>query len=84
MSVRGLVELSVIGCVDMFNVNGITPLATAGQTNIKIRVGKYIDAAQHERESPKDPQKQKMIVAGDSGGQPERNMLGSTIPYEDC
>jgi hypothetical protein len=28
----------------MFSVNGIAPLATAGQTNIKIRVGKYIDA----------------------------------------
>jgi hypothetical protein len=35
----------------MFSVNGIPPLATVGQTNIKIRVGKYIDAAKHERES---------------------------------
>jgi|KBSSwiStaDraftv2_1062776.scaffolds.fasta_scaffold258401_3 hypothetical protein len=48
----------------MFPVNGIPTLATVGQTNIKIRVGKYIDAAKHERESPKDPWK----VKDDSGG----------------
>ena len=51
MSFGGRVELSIIGCIDMFSINGIPPLATVGQTNIKIRVGKYIDAAQHERES---------------------------------
>lgn len=67
----------------MFSVNGIPPLATVGQINIKIRVGKYIDAAKHERESWNDPRKQKMIVAGDSGGQQERNVLGSRIPDED-
>ena len=47
----------------MFSVNGIVPLATVGQTNIKIRVGKYIDAAQSESESLTTLESAKMIVA---------------------
>ena len=44
-------EFSVIACVDIFFCSGTTPLATVGQSTIKIRLRKYIDAAQHESES---------------------------------
>jgi hypothetical protein len=46
----------------MFSGTCITPLAT----RIKIRLGRYMDEAET------------MIVAADSGGQPVRNVLGST------
>lgn len=72
------VEFEVIGCVDMFSSTGITPLETIGHTKIKIRLGRYIDAAKLESESDDDPKSAAMIVAADSGGQPARNMLGST------
>jgi hypothetical protein len=60
----------------MFSSTGITPLATIGQSSTKIRLGKYIDAAQLESESVR--RAETMIVAADSGGQPLRNVLGST------
>lgn len=52
----------IIDCVDMFPGTCITPLAT----RIKIRLGRYMDEAEA------------MIVAAHSGGQPVRNVLGST------
>ena len=52
----------IIECVDMFPGTCITPLAA----RIKIRLGRYMMKAQT------------MIVAADSGGQPVRNVLGST------
>jgi hypothetical protein len=57
-------EFAVIGCVDMFSGTGIAPLANVGQTTIKIRLGKYIDAAHHESESEMTLQSAK----DDSGG----------------
>ena len=62
----------------MFTGNGTAPLAIAGQTKIRIRLGRYIDAAQHESESLTTLQSRKMIVVADSGGQLRRTMLGST------
>ena len=52
----------IIECVDMFPGTCITPLAT----RIKIILGRYMVKAET------------MIVAADSGGQPVRNVLGST------
>ena len=66
----------IIVSVDMFSSTGITPLATIGQTRIKIRLGRCIDAAQLESESAR--RAKTMIVAADSGGQLMRNVLGST------
>jgi hypothetical protein len=62
----------------MFFSTGITPLEMIGQTRIKIRLGRYIDAAQLKASQTTIQKAQTMIVAADSGGQPARNMLGST------
>ena len=57
----------------MFSCNGTTPLATVGQSTIKIRFRKYINAAQHESGSLTTLESAKMIVAAYSGGQPQQN-----------
>ncbi len=50
----------------MFPGTGIAPLAIIGVSTSKIRLGKNIDAAQHESESQTTPPKrEKMIVAAD-------------------
>ena len=72
------IEFEVIGCVDMFSSIGITPLATIGQTRIKIRLGRCINAAQLKASQSTLEKAQTMIVAADSGGQPAWIMLGST------
>ena len=61
----------------MFSGCGAAPLEIVEQRAIKIRLGRYIDAAQHESESLTTLQSRTMIVAADSGGQPERTVLGS-------
>jgi hypothetical protein len=50
------------------------------QATIKIRLGKYIDAA-HLRRASKTLT---MIVAADSGGQQQGTMLGSVLPMKNA
>jgi hypothetical protein len=70
-----VVKFEVIGCVEMFPFTGVNALALIGHTTIKIRLGRYIDAAQHKSESRRTLQERlTMIVAADSGGQQEPNM----------
>jgi len=76
-------EFSVIISVDMFFGSGITPLATAGQTRIKIRLSKYIDTAQHESESMTTlPQGGNDNSVGFSDGQPPQNYARLSFPNE--
>jgi len=49
----------------MFSSTGTTPLAFIEQTEIKIRLGRNIDAAQHESESDDPMRAFTMIVAAD-------------------
>ena len=71
------IRFAVIGCVDIITGSGTAPLAIVGQTTIKIRLGRYIDAAEHESESLTTLPKRKMIVVADSNGQQEGTVLGS-------
>ena len=68
------IEFEVIESVDMFSSTGITPRVPIGQTRIRIRLGRNIDAAQHESESVDPPKRMKMIEAAESDGQQEAIM----------